>query len=42
MVSGKRDGQPGVLGLTLGTSISASIEADHKAVSLVAMPSKKV
>ena len=42
MVSGKSDGQPDTIGLTLGTSISASTEAGHKAVSLMVMPRKKV
>ena len=42
MVSGERDGQPDAVGLTFGTSTSASTEAGHKAVSLVAMPMKKV
>ena len=42
MVSGKRDGQPNAVGLTLETSISALTEAGHKAMSLVARPRKKV
>ena len=42
MVSGERNGQPDAVGLTLGMSISASTEAGHKAVSLVAEPRKKV
>ena len=42
MVSGKRDGQLDAVGLTLGTSTSTSTEADHKTISLVVMPIKKV
>ena len=42
MVSGKRDGQPDAVGPTLKTSTSALTKAGHKAVSLVAMPRKKV
>ena len=42
MVSGERDGELDAVGLTLETSTSASTEAGHKAVSLVAMPRKKV
>ena len=42
MVSGKRDGFLDTADLTSGTSTSASTEADHKAMSLVAMSKKKV
>ena len=42
MISGKRDDYLDAAGLTLGTSISASTEAGHKTVSLVAMPRKKI
>ena len=42
MVSDERNGQPDAVGLTLETSTSASTKAGHKAVSLVAMPRKKV
>ena len=42
MVSSKGDGLLDAAGLTFGTSISASTKAGHKAVSLVAMPKKKV
>ena len=42
MVSGKKDGFLDASGLTFGMSTSASTKAGHKAVSLVAMPRKKV
>ena len=42
MVSGKKDGQPDAVDLTLGMLTSASTKAGHKAVSLIAMPKKKV
>ena len=42
MISGKRNGFLDAAGLTLGTLTSALTEAGHKAVSLVAMPRKKV
>ena len=42
MVSGKTDGQTDAVDLTFGTSTSASTKAGHKAMSLVAMPRKKV
>ena len=42
MVSGEKDSQLDAVGLILGTSTSALTKAGHKAVSLVAMPRKKV
>ena len=42
VISGKRDSQPGTVGMTIRSLISALIQANHKAITSVATLTKKV